>query len=268
MIFLNYFIRDILTNSCKAYYYMCYDIAYLTRKIKVYEKRFNASYGDKPFIPMYHTNGFDHMEVPVITGQDPEQIKLFVWGLIPAWAKDRTQVVKIQNSTLNARDNTLFEKPSYKAAARGRRCLVVVDGFYDHHWKNGKSYPYFIKLKSGEPFAMGGIWERWERDDMIRYSVSIITTDPNPLMAHIHNRPKASENPRMPFMVRPELESTWIKEGLDPKEILDLIGPYPEEALEAYTVPRLRGKAYKGNVKETVEHCHYEELVSSQGSLF
>lgn len=247
---------------------MCYDIAYLTRKIEVYEQRFNATYGDKPFAPQYHSNGFDHMEVPVITGHDSDIIQLFIWGLIPYWAKDSTKVVKIQNSTLNARDNTLFEKPSFKAAAKSRRCLVLIDGFYDHHWEKDKSYPYFIKRKDNEPMALGGIWERWEKEDMARHTVSIITTDPNPRLAWIHNRPKASEASRMPFIVPQESEREWIKEGLDPKEILDMIGPYPEEELTDFTVPRLRGKVYKGNVQETMEPHRYEEIESSQGSLF
>ena len=112
---------------------MCYDVAYLTRKIEYYEKRFGASYGDIPFAPMYHSNGFDHMDIPVITNVDPMLIQLFSWGLIPAWVKDMEKAAKIQNSTLNARDDTLFEKPSFKKAAASQRCLVLVDGFYDHH---------------------------------------------------------------------------------------------------------------------------------------
>ncbi len=248
--------------------YMCYDIAYLTRKISYYEQRFGAEYGEVPFAPMYHSNGFDHMEVPVITGDDPADIQLFSWGLIPPWVKGVEGATKIQNSTLNARDDTLFQKPSFKKAAAHRRCLVLVDGFYDHHWKDQKSYPFYIQRGDGESFAMGGIWERWKHGDLVRHTFSIVTTDPNPRMAWIHNLPKASERPRMPFILLPEQEKAWLSSGLDQAEVLDMIGPYPEELLTDHTVERLRGKAYPGNIPAIREQRQYPELASQQGSLF
>lgn len=248
---------------------MCYDVAYLTRKIEYYEKRFGADYGKKPFTPIYHSTGFDHMDLPVMTVQSPKDIQLYGWGLIPYWAKGVEQANKIQNSTLNARDSNLFEKSSFRDAAKAeQRCLILVDGFYDFHWENGKSYPYHITSKDGEAFAFGGIWSHWISEDIERYTVSLITTDPNERMAWIHNQPKASEGPRMPFIVPRELETTWLAEGLDPQEVKDMIKPYPEELLVDYTVPRLRGKAYKGNVMETMRPFRYQELESEQGSLF
>jgi len=247
---------------------MCYDVAYLTRKIEYYEKRFNAQYGDVPFAPMYHSNGFDHMDLPVITNEEPQSIQLFSWGLIPSWVNDREKAFKMQNSTLNARDDSLFEKPSFKKAAQSRRCLVLVDGFYDHHWKDQKSYPYYIQRKDGESFAFGGVWETWRFQDLVRQTFSIITTDPNTRMAWIHNQPRASEKPRMPFIVPAEKESTWLDESLSQVEVMDLIQPYPEEELTDYTVNRLRGKAYKGNIPEIRQQFTYQELSTQQGSLF
>lgn len=247
---------------------MCYDVAYLTRKIEYYEKRFNASYGDIPFAPMYHSNGFDHMDVPVITHEEPGQIQLYTWGLIPAWVKGMEKAQKIQNSTLNARDDTLFEKPSFKHAAISRRCLVLIDGFYDHHWKDQKSYPFYIRRKDGESFAVGGIWETWRYEDMQRHTFAIVTTDPNPRLAWIHNQPKGSEGPRMPFILPPEEERQWLDPLLSPAEIKSLIKPLPEDLQTDHTVPRLRGKAYPGNVPSVREPHIYQELVSRQGSLF
>ncbi|MDH3709859.1 MAG: SOS response-associated peptidase [Cyclobacteriaceae bacterium] len=247
---------------------MCYDVAYLTKKIEYYEKRFNASYGNIPFAPMYHSNGFDHMDLPVITNDEPSTIQMYSWGLIPAWVKDPEKAQKIQNQTLNARDDTLFEKPSFKHAAQHRRCLVLVDGFYDHHWKDQKSFPYYIQRKDRESFAMGGIWEIWRFKEMVRHTFSIITTDPNERMAWIHNRPRASEGPRMPFILNPKEERKWIDPTLSPQEVQDLIKPLPQEYLSDHTVSRLRGKAYPGNVASIRDSVTYQELSTQQGSLF
>jgi hypothetical protein len=88
------------------------------------------------------------------------------------------------------------------------------------------------------------------------------------MMAHIHNEPKASETPRMPFIVPRELESKWISRELPDDEILPLIGPFPDDQLASYTVTRLRGKAYPGNIPEIMLEHPYPELSSEQGSLF
>ena len=250
---------------------MCYDLAYFTKKIEAYEKRFGVNYGESPIIPMYHANGFDHNEVPVITGHDPGVLQTFGWGLIPFFIKNLQAAAKIQNTTLNARDYTLLKKPAFKGSAARRRCLVIVDAFYDHHWHQGKSYPYLIKMQNDEAFAIGGIWEKWKFEDQVRYTFAIVTTDPNPMMAHIHNEPKASETPRMPFIVPRHLESKWISVDLPEDEIFPLIGPYPEEEMKSYTVSRLRGKAYPGNVPEIMNEVVYAGLSSDegkQGSLF
>src|SRR5690606_14797368 len=116
---------------------MCYDIAYFTKKIEAYEKRFGVSYGETIIHPAYHANGFDHPLVPVITGDDPKLLQEFSWGLIPFFIKDLKAAARIQNSTLNARDYTLLDKPVFRDAAKRRRCLVIVDAFYDHHWHQG-----------------------------------------------------------------------------------------------------------------------------------
>lgn len=269
-------IRGFCKNPVKSYnlrilqssILMCYDIAYFTKKIEKYEKRFGVTYGERPKAPAYHANGFDHPEVPVITHKESSVLQMFSWGLIPFWVKDLEQAAKIQNSTLNARDYTLFEKSSFREAAKRRRCLVVVDGFYDHHWHKGKSYPFYIRMKNDEPFAIGGVWERWKRDDIERFTVAIITTDPNPMLEYIHNQPKGSETSRMPFIVPADLEKAWIEPEVPPEDVLKMIGPYPESEMESYTVGRLRGKAYAGNVPQIMDKVSYPELDEAQGRLF
>ena len=247
---------------------MCYDITYFTKKIQKYEERFGASYGGSEIIPMFHASGFSHPNVPVITNGAPGEIQLYNWGLIPFWVKDLQGAAKIQNRTLNARDNTLFEKPSFRAAARKRRCLVLIDGFFDHHWHKGKSYPFFIRMKNQEPFALGGIYEHWKLDDETRKTVSVVTTDPNKMLEYIHNKPAKSETARMPYIVPKHLHEAWLDIDLPVEDVKQLILPFADEEMESYTVSKLRGKAYPGNVPEIQKEVKYDELTSEQGNLF
>jgi putative SOS response-associated peptidase YedK len=207
-----------------------------------------------------------------VTGHDPSILQTFSWGLIPFFIKDLPAAAKIQNTTLNARDFSLLKKPAFKGPAARRRCLVLVDAFYDHHWHNGKSYPFLIKMKNDEPFALGGVWEKWKHEDLVRYTCAIVTTDPNAMMAYIHNEPKASETPRMPFIVPPNLEHAWISPDLPEDEIIPMIGPFPEDEMINYPVARLRGKAYPGNIPSIMEPVSYPELSTEeraeQGTLF
>ncbi len=251
---------------------MCYDLSAFTKKIKEYEERFGATYGPHPTDPdpLYHISGFDHPQLPVITNREPDSIQLMQWGLIPFWVKSEEQSKKIWNRTLNARDNTLFEKPSFRdVAKRGKRCIIIADGFYDHHWHNGKSYPFFIRRKDNKPIALGGIWSTWRlSEEDVRYTCAIITTDPNDRMAFIHNKPAASDTPRMPFIIKKEDEYDWLTADLASEEVLDMIGPFDDDLLVDHTVGKLRGKAYIGNVAAVNAYVEYDELTNNQGSLF
>ncbi len=251
---------------------MCYDIS-IYYDPEILEKRFKAHLDpvlghNKDYPRHYHANGYDHPNIPVITAQEPEKIQFFSWGLVPWWVKDPSEAARISNQTLNAKGETVFEKPAFKDSIMDNRCLVLVNGFFEHHHHNGRTYPYFVGLKEHNPFALAGIWSKWRRSEgMDRRTFSIITTDGNPLLAEIHNNPKL-EGPRMPVILPRESEISWIGEGIDPQEIKDLIKPFDDEELTAYTVPRLRGKEYTGNLPEILEKKVYPELDSQQGSLF
>lgn len=251
---------------------MCYDISIYFNP-DLLEERFDARVdlptGQTSDYPRhYHASGYDHPDIPVITAQEPDKIQFFSWGLIPWWAKDVAHAARISNQTLNARGETLFEKPAFKDSVTENRCLVLVNGFFEHHHDNNKTYPYHIRLKDQQPFALAGIWSKWSRvEGVARRSFSIVTTEGNPLLAAIHNNPKL-EGPRMPLILPREHETTWIREGLDPQEIKDLIRPYNDKDLESFTVPRLRGKEYMGNVPQILEKQVYPELESKQGNLF
>lgn len=264
---------------------MCYDIRYLTKKKLQYARRFAASEEDIQELeeqlhkigertgPYYHISGFDHPDVPVITNENRRHIRLYNWGLIPRWVKDVNQAVTLSNKTLNARGEEMFEKPAYRSAARHRRCLVMVDGFYEHHWKNNKAYPYHITLKNKEPIALGGLWETWEekQSGLIRQTFTIVTTRANAFMARIHNKPRGSAGPRMPLIIPKELEGEWLRpveDQIDIQCIKEMVEPYDQNELEAHTVARLKGKSAVGNIPAAVEKVSYEELENDQGQLF
>jgi putative SOS response-associated peptidase YedK len=167
--------------------------------------------------------------VAVVTVNSPRTLQMMRWGLIPSWAKDPA----IGNKLINARAETLTEKPSYKTALMRRRCLIPADGFYE--WQpvgNGKQ-PMYIHRRDKALFAFAGLWEEWRSPagDTIR-SCTVITTTPNDLMASIHNR--------MPAILRPEEEAAWLDNAVQSApDLLKLLRPYPESAMEAYAVSRM-----------------------------
>jgi len=222
--------------------------------------------------PAYHASGFDHPDVPVlIAGSD--DIQLYSWGLIPKWVKTPAEAVTIRNSTINARAETMFEKPAFRDPARSQRCLVLVDGFFEHHHKNGKTFPYHVRLRMDEPMTLAGLWDEWVDpvSGLTRRTYTVVTTRANALMARIHNNPKAGEGPRMPLILPKQAERDWLKPvstKVDQDLIEQLVRAYPEDELDAFTVKRLRGKEAVGNTPEALQSHRYPELEQQQGSLF
>lgn len=216
-------------------------------------------------LPLHHTTGFSHPELLIYTDDSTYFPKIATWGLIPHWVTDTEQQKKIWNNTLNARGETIFEKPSFRHAAKTNRCLIYIDGFYEHHHFNKKTYPFFIQRKDKQPMALAGLWTEWinpATNGRIN-TFTIVTTEGNSMMAKIHNNPKI-KGPRMPLILPDELEDQWLQEitdDLDQLKIQDLIQSYPEDQLKAHTVGKLRGKDYIGNVEEISEEVIYKALV-------
>lgn len=166
-------------------------------------------------------------DIPVIR-QAPNGrrvLHLLHWGLVPHWAKDASIGARLNN----ARGESVAEKLSFRDAFKRRRCLIPASGFYE--WKaEGKSkQPYYISLTSGEPMALGGLWESWKMPDgNILRSTCIITTGPNTVMQPIHDR--------MPVIVTPEHWQDWL--DAPPEVIAGLVAPYTPEDLQAWPVSR------------------------------
>jgi putative SOS response-associated peptidase YedK len=159
------------------------------------------------------------------------QADFFVWGLIPSWDKDPS----IGNRMINARAETLAEKPAFRSAYKYHRCLIFADGFFEWQVRPGlkSKVPHFIRLKSGAPFAFAGLWEHWQSADGSEVrSAAIITTEPNELMASIHNR--------MPVILRPDTYSQWLDSASQsPVRFQNLLVPYPAGEMDAYPVSML-----------------------------
>ncbi len=167
--------------------------------------------------------------VAVVPNDGQRRVDFFLWGLIPAWAKDP----RIGNRLINARAETAAQKPSFRAPFRRRRCLILADGFYE--WQRapggkGPKQPYRILLRDGRPFAFAGLWERWQAPDGSEiYSCTILTTQANPLVAQVHDR--------MPVILAPEDYDRWLTPGEAAPEVLQpLLRPFPADAMTLYPV--------------------------------
>jgi putative SOS response-associated peptidase YedK len=169
--------------------------------------------------------------VAVVANDGQMKLDYYVWGLIPSWAKEPS----IGNRMINARGETLAEKPSFRSAFRRRRCLIPADGFFE--WQQnpgGKSKtPMYIRLKSGQPFAFAGLWENWNAPDGSHIlSCTIITTTPNDLMEPIHNR--------MPVILPASAYTQWLEPGeQNPASLQSLIQPFPADQMTAFAVSTL-----------------------------
>lgn len=208
--------------------------------------------------PIYYVSGFDFSRMPVITNDHPDRIQRFTWGLVPSWVKTKTQGDEIRSKTLNARSDTVFEKPSFRSSIKYKRCIVPADGFYEWRELGGKKYPYFIYLKGKDIFSIGGIWEDWTdySTGEIIQSFSIITTDANPLMERIHNTKK-----RMPLILPREIEREWLNKELTSDEIKSLMKPLDENLMNAYTIGKLiTSRTENRNVPAIQEPYEYQKV--------
>lgn len=158
----------------------------------------------------------------------------FIWGLIPMWAKDPS----IGSRLINARGETVAEKPSFRGSFKYKRCLILADGFYE--WKANPGAktktPYFIHMKDRKPFAFAGLWDSWESPDGSSIKTcTIITTEPNELMAPIHNR--------MPVILHTRNYAKWLDPSPQtPDNLLPLIQPFPADNMSAHPVSTLVNK--------------------------
>lgn len=213
---------------------MCYHIALSVEPRQLARRYGRNADSIRGFRPTNHVSAFSHAHYPVVMAD--ECIELFRWGLIPFWTKDRDAAQAIRTRTLNARAETIFEKPSFRDAIRKRRCLIPVTGFYDWRHEEQKKIPFFITVNQCPVFSLAGIYDCWhdtETHEMIR-TFSIVTTEANNMMRYIHNT-----NYRMPVILHPEDEERWLAPDSSISEIARLLRSFPEKEMESRIVERV-----------------------------
>lgn len=196
-------------------------------------KRFDAE-PDRPLSKRYNCS--PGQELPVITGDEPNRMQFFKWGLTPEWADE-------EQGLINARSETVRQKRSFADAYESRRCLVPVDGFYEWADRGDGKRPYRVAFADDRPFAVAGLWERWQeptrQTGLTEFGTSesteastpletftILTTEPNELVSELHHR--------MAVMLPPDRESDWLHG--DPDALVDLLAPSPDAELDYYRV--------------------------------
>lgn len=206
-----------------------------------YEKPFEGdmfpSFTAKNDAVAFHLNGFTFPKMPVITMHQNEVIKRFYWGLIPKWINSKQQADEIRVITLNAKAETVFEKPSFKQSILSQRCLVPVTGFFEWQTLGPKNkIPHYIHLPNQPIFSLAGLYAQWTNPvTQDRYhTFSILTCEANSLMQKIHNSKK-----RMPCILSKEQEKIWLAPTLVQAEIQELMMAYDAKEMGAYPITNL-----------------------------
>lgn len=179
-------------------------------------------------VPSYNIAPTQEVPVVGVDGEGERRLRLLKWGLVPSWANDP----EIGARMINARAESVADKPAYRAAFKRRRCLIPADGFYEWQKQNGgPKQPFHVKMENGEPFAFAGLWESWQGEEETVRSCAIITTDANEMLGEIHDR--------MPVILSPDSYGTWLDPELqDADKLLPLLQPCPPGEMEVYPVSR------------------------------
>ncbi|MCG9879345.1 MAG: SOS response-associated peptidase [Bacteroidia bacterium] len=223
---------------------MCYHASVATTYQNLedqYQKPFDGdlfpSFTSKNDVVAYHLNGFSFPKMPVITMQESNTIKLYNWGLIPAWVTDKQQADEIKINTLNAKSETAFDKPSFKQSIINQRCIIPVTGFFEWQTQGPKNkIPHFIHLPNKPIFSLAGIYSSWlnPNNQDVYHTFSILTCEANSLMQKIHNSKK-----RMPCILSTEQEKIWLDPTLVQAEIMEVMSAYEDTEMEAYAISNL-----------------------------
>lgn len=180
------------------------------------------------WVPRY--NAAPGQSIPIVRESKSRDVVMLRWGLVPFWAKD----ISIGYKLINARSETLQEKSSFKNAFKNRRCLILADGFYEWQQpaaKGAPKAPFRFMLKDSQPFTFAGLWESWHSPENEEIqSCTIITCEPNPLLAQIHNR--------MPVILDRNNCWEWLADKPE-NELSELLKPYPADAMKGYPVGQL-----------------------------
>jgi len=242
---------------------MCFHVS-ITSSAQQLQKRFNATFINNKVRsqfeePQYHLNGFSHPDLPIVAQEKPDYILPAVWGIVPGYENPEKLNVYFKKASrfgggLNAKSEKLSSHFIYKHLYKEQRCLILLDAFFEPHHFKGKSFPYLIRRKDTNPFALAGIYTRFNNGLV---TCSILTRKATPLLANIHNLKK-----RQPVILKQELEHKWLDVNLEDADIQSLINTnYIDQDLEAYPIDKkLFKRDQDSNQRDILKPVHYPEL--------
>jgi putative SOS response-associated peptidase YedK len=184
-------------------------------------------------------------EVLAVVHRKRRRLTKFRWGLVPSWSKD----LKSASRLINARSESASQKPSFRAAFKRRRCLILADGFYEWHGEKGHKQPYFITLPKDQPFGFAGLWETWRRkdapdDEPVHMSCTILTTAASESLIRLHHR--------MPVILSPESYDTWLDPAVaDVEQLETILQNHQVREMKFYPVSKLVNRI-QNNSKECI----------------
>jgi putative SOS response-associated peptidase YedK len=216
--------------------------------------------------PVYHANAYQFPEWPILArwnqNDDEKRFRMIRWGLIPHWTKSAGNADDIRTKTINARAETIYDKPSFRAAAlSGKRCLIPVTGFFEWYTQGSKKFPFYINTSDQKIASIAGLWEEWadpETGEVIP-TYTLLTTEANSLLAAIHNSKK-----RMPCVLTTDAEQAWLEGDLSKDDALKLLEhTYPVKKMHSYSISkRITSRSEPSDVPDVLEPASYPELES------
>jgi putative SOS response-associated peptidase YedK len=237
---------------------MCYNLSAKQHILELQKK-----YGVKPIEGFnehgyYQVSGFSHPKLLVLAEEHPKEFEEMKWGLIPSWTKDEEKAKEFQNMALNAKAETIFEKPMFRRSILNKRCILPVDGFYEWREIAKVKYPYYIYPKDKGLFSLGCIYDTWTNKETgeIINSFSIVTTEANEIMAMIHNSKK-----RMPLILSDTDWQLWIDPKTTKEVLQTLLKPAPNDILRYHPISKaISSRRIDSNYPEIQEELIYDEI--------
>jgi putative SOS response-associated peptidase YedK len=201
------------------------------------ENRYGATFLDpEKYRPSYYYHAFGFPDLPAVCSGNADKIQLLKWGLIPSWVKDNKGAEEIRLKTLNARAESVDNKPSFSSSFKNRRCIVPVRGFFEWQHTPAGKIPWYIYRSDEDIMSLAGLWSEWNNEITGGKvgTFSVITTAANELMADIHNSKK-----RMPVVLEKDSEKRWLDISTGNNDLKKLLAPYPSSVLKAHTISDL-----------------------------
>ena len=209
---------------------------------------------EKELEDFYRASGFEH---PYCVLYDESSTFVARWGLIPHWIQDEKAALNIENSTLNARIESIQEKPSFQEPAQNARAILYIDGFFEHHFRNNRAYPFYVQKSVKEPMIVACLHDTNKQLSDNVAAFSIVTTRANLFMKEIHNKAEHGES-RMPLILNSDQVKLWLNTKIDINKLRAQLEVDKNLDLKAHSVEKIRGKSTLGNTAKAIESKQYQ----------